>query len=195
MNKLKLKPKIELFWWRICKNALPFNTFLVNRRLSNFPGCPRGCGVDEDNCHLVGNYFKIQNVVSLVNSLGFSIPIFNGFLDCLECLQRLVGKNSLSANILCTAVYLVWKSRCKVVHGDKDDSDNTISTNAISFAVRSNFLNIQPDNWDANQQLLLFPWHPPPPGWIKINVDAALKRNNLAGIGSILEVKTQQAWL
>ncbi|KAI0516092.1 hypothetical protein KFK09_008764 [Dendrobium nobile] len=164
LKKLKLKPKIELFWWRLCKNALMSNTFLVNRRLSNFPSCPRGCGVNEDNCHLVGNYFKIRNVVSLLNSRGFSIPIFNGFLDCLECLQRLVGKNSLSANILCIVVYLVWKSRCK-------------------------------DNWDANQQLLLFPWHPPPPGWIKINVDASLKRDNMAGIGGIARDEKGRFWV
>ncbi|KAI0510890.1 hypothetical protein KFK09_011500 [Dendrobium nobile] len=154
------------------------------KRLSNFPGCPRGCGVDEDNSHLVGNCFKIRNVVSLLNSWGFIIPVFNSFLECLECLQRFVGKNSLSANIFGTSAYLVWKSRCKVVHGNKDDSDNNIASIAISFVVRSNFLNIQPVNWDANQQLLLSPWHPPP-GWIKINVDAALKRNNLAGIGNV----------
>ncbi|PKU85645.1 Putative ribonuclease H protein [Dendrobium catenatum] len=29
-------------------------------------------------------------------------------------------------------------------------------------------------------------WHPPPPGWIKINVDAALKSNNMAGVGGVV---------
>ncbi|XP_028555660.1 uncharacterized protein LOC114580917 [Dendrobium catenatum] len=155
------------------------------KKLSNFPGYPRGCGEDEDNNHLVGGCCKIRKVVSLLNNWGIIVPVFDSFRDCLVSLQRFVGKNSLIANIFCTAAYLVWKSRCKVVHGEKDDSDNSIAANTISFALRSNFLNIQPDNWDANQQLLFSPWHPPPPRWIKINVDAALKRNNLAVIGGV----------
>ncbi|KAI0496466.1 hypothetical protein KFK09_022783 [Dendrobium nobile] len=118
-----------------------------------------------------------------VTALAFEATLDHG--NCLDFLQRVKGMNFLGANLFCTTVYLVWKSRCKLIHGDREDSDNSIAVNAISFDVSSNFLYIQPGFWDANQLGLLSTWHPLPPGWIKINVDAALKRNNMAGIGGV----------
>ncbi|XP_020674415.1 uncharacterized protein LOC110093772 [Dendrobium catenatum] len=185
MKKLKLKPKIELFWWRLCIDAIPSNSFLMKRKINNFSGCPRGCGEDEDSSHLVGKCSKLRKVIALLNSWGFLVPIFNSLDECLEGLQTYVGNNSLSANIFCTTVSLVWRSKCKLVHGKVEDSDNYIAANAISLAVRSNFLNIQTENWDANQLWLFSTWHLPPPGWIKINIDAALMRNHSARIGGV----------
>ncbi|XP_028555084.1 uncharacterized protein LOC110098104 [Dendrobium catenatum] len=79
-----------------------------------------------------------------------------------------------------------WKSRCKFIHDKYEDSDNYIAANAISFAVRSNFIHVQSENWGANQLLLNSTWHPPPTGWIKINIDTALRRNHLAGMGGVI---------
>ncbi|XP_028548456.1 uncharacterized protein LOC110097081 [Dendrobium catenatum] len=88
--------------------------------------------------------------------------------------------------MFCTVIWLVWKSMCKLIHTDKEDSENSIAANAISYAVKSNFSNLQPKIWDANQRLLSSHWYPPPPGWIKINIDGTLKKNNRAGIGGVV---------
>ncbi|PKU66600.1 hypothetical protein MA16_Dca021913 [Dendrobium catenatum] len=64
--------------------------------------------------------------------------------------------------------------------------DGFMVTNAITYASTS-FSYIHPDHWNANQQMLTpYSWHPPPPGWIKINIDAALHCSYNAGIGGIL---------
>ncbi|KAI0499477.1 hypothetical protein KFK09_017681 [Dendrobium nobile] len=109
------------------------------------------------------NFDKLKEVFGdhLIEIIS-SIPIDDSSLtDCMVGLQRLLGKNALVANMFCTVVWLVWKSKCRLVHGDKEDSENYIA------------------------QMLSLHWHPPPPGWIKINVDAAIKKNNVAGIGGV----------
>ncbi|PKU82253.1 Putative ribonuclease H protein [Dendrobium catenatum] len=185
IKKLKLNPKIDLFWWRLYNNALPSNSLFVNRRISFFSGCPRGCEVVEDKDHIGGRCFKIRKVASLLNNWGLHIPVYECLEDCLGGLQKMLGREGLAANLYCTVLWLVWKSRCKLIYTGKEDSDNSIAANAISFAVQSNFLNFQQDNWDAYQLLLSSHWNPPPPGWIKINVDGALMKNNRARIGGV----------
>ncbi|KAI0502609.1 hypothetical protein KFK09_017564 [Dendrobium nobile] len=97
MKKLKLRPKIKLFWWRLYNDGLPSNDFLVRRKLSNFSGCPRGCMEDENEWHIT-----------------------------------------------------------------------------------------VPENWDTNQRELFCSWYPPPIGWIKLNVDASILSNNVAGFGGVI---------
>ncbi|XP_028555486.1 uncharacterized protein LOC110110911 [Dendrobium catenatum] len=61
-----------------------------------------------------------------------------------------------------------------------------ILSNAITHtAVSSN--DPYTDHWGANQLLKLNSsfWHPPLPGWIKVNIDASLLPSNKAGIGGI----------
>ncbi|KAH0460922.1 hypothetical protein IEQ34_008497 [Dendrobium chrysotoxum] len=62
-----------------------------------------------------------------------------------------------------------------------------IAANAVYFASVSSLTYIHLENWDANQlfQLLSASWHPPPPEWIKVNIDASLLRSNRAGIGGV----------
>ncbi|XP_020677838.1 uncharacterized protein LOC110096301 [Dendrobium catenatum] len=43
LQKLKLKKKVEIFWWRLGKSRIPTNRFLKKRRISDNDLCPRGC--------------------------------------------------------------------------------------------------------------------------------------------------------
>ncbi|XP_020702482.1 uncharacterized protein LOC110114071 [Dendrobium catenatum] len=99
----------------------------------------------------------------LLNGWGFQISLFKDFKTCLDGLKR-----------------------CKLVHEGVEDSDITTAANSISLTMMRNFINLSSDNWDVNQRKLSNSWHPPPPGWIKINVDAALKCNNMAGIRGVV---------
>ncbi|KAI0524684.1 hypothetical protein KFK09_004066 [Dendrobium nobile] len=68
MKKLKLRPKVELFWWRLCNDSIPSNDFLFRRKLSSLSGCPRGCEEDENGGHIAGNCAKLHVVISILNS-------------------------------------------------------------------------------------------------------------------------------
>ncbi|PKU59188.1 hypothetical protein MA16_Dca028443 [Dendrobium catenatum] len=63
--------------------------------------------------------------------------------------------------------------------------DGTIVTNAITYASTS-FSYFHSDHWgDNHHELISSSWHPPPPGWIKVNIDDSLQCSNEAGIGGI----------
>ncbi|XP_020700942.1 uncharacterized protein LOC110112896, partial [Dendrobium catenatum] len=186
MKKLKLRPRVELFWWRLYNEAVPSNAFLMKRKLRGIDACPRGCHGEEDCWHIVGNCVKIQNVIKLLNGWGFNIPVFKYFKNCLDELKRYAGYKSFIANLYYTTIFLIWKSRSKLIHEVVEDSNITIAANSISLTPVSNFINLSSYNWDDNQCKLSNSWHPPPPGWIKINVDVALKCNNMAGIGGVV---------
>ncbi|KAL0920015.1 hypothetical protein M5K25_009115 [Dendrobium thyrsiflorum] len=55
------------------------------------------------------------------------------------------------------------------------------------MAVASFQNNLILEFWDANQlcKLSKFSWHPPPPRWVKANVDATVNISNKAGIGVV----------
>ncbi|KAI0513446.1 hypothetical protein KFK09_009467 [Dendrobium nobile] len=70
LQKLKLKKKVEIFWWRLGKAAIPTNLFLKNRRISVDDLCPRGCQIAQNNfgivqiyCNIVYHSWKNRNAV------------------------------------------------------------------------------------------------------------------------------------
>ncbi|XP_028555064.1 uncharacterized protein LOC114580740 [Dendrobium catenatum] len=87
----------------------------------------------------------------------------------------------------CTAVFIAWKNRCKLVHGKSEEYVFFMAANTVSLATISNFIVTHPENWDTNQLKLFSSWCLPPTGWIKINIDASLKSNYLAVIGGIIK--------
>ncbi|KAL0928744.1 hypothetical protein M5K25_000663 [Dendrobium thyrsiflorum] len=82
----------------------------------------------------------------------------------------------------------LWENqdRNNLSHGGRDDSSMVLATNAFCMAVASFNCNLSLENWNANQlQLSNVSWCPPPPRWIKTNVDATISINNKAGIGVV----------
>ncbi|XP_028552631.1 uncharacterized protein LOC114580163 [Dendrobium catenatum] len=63
-----------------------------------------------------------------------------------------------------------------------------IAAFVISFYSSSNQGVYRSDHWDAyrSEWLLSDYWHPPPPEWLKLNLDASLKENYDAGLGGVL---------
>ncbi|XP_020693471.1 uncharacterized protein LOC110107537 [Dendrobium catenatum] len=168
-------------------NAIPSNAMLVSRRIKTVSGCPRrSCNDIEDVNHMVGSCVKTMQVIALLNKWGFQVPVFGNFEECLTVLQRMIGKQNLSANLFCNAIWLVWKSRCKLVNTKREDSVNFIAAEAVSYVTKNNFVYIHQDIWNANRLMLFNHWHPPPLGWIKINFNGSLRRNNSAGVGGVV---------
>ncbi|KAI0508042.1 hypothetical protein KFK09_014176 [Dendrobium nobile] len=63
-----------------------------------------------------------------------------------------------------------------------------LALNYVSFAsIAFKSGKSKPENWGSNQSYrLLDRWYPPPPGWIKLNVDASLLKSYKAGAGGVI---------
>ncbi|XP_020692110.1 uncharacterized protein LOC110106521 [Dendrobium catenatum] len=171
IKEAKLNAIVENFWWRLFNNAIPTFQLLSNRKLQTNNLCPRGCNEPEDMNHVTNRCTKVTEVFNCLNVWGFDIPFF----ETMEYRCKwLIDQNALLLNIYCSSVYLSWKEWNEGVHGKTERTTSFIASEAISFATASTgWKFLCPGRLDVNQQMLLEKiWHPPPPGWIKINLDA-----------------------
>ncbi|XP_028556733.1 uncharacterized protein LOC114581213 [Dendrobium catenatum] len=155
LNKLKLNKKVEMFWWRLGKSAIPINLFLRNRMISSTDTCARGCQVVEIYEHI------------MVNEL-----------------RRLTAQNLGIVKIYCTIIYFSWKNRNDVKHGKAALPCSLVAANALSLAITKSipYLANWGTNLLSEFQNT---WCPPLKDWMKINVDASLLSSGLAGIGGV----------
>ncbi|KAI0509840.1 hypothetical protein KFK09_010437 [Dendrobium nobile] len=146
--------------------------------------CPRGCNSVEDGNHVAAGCGKLKEVLGILNSWGFFIPLMNS-LD--ECCKWLNGKNKWLVNLYYNIVYLSWKARNVWVHDNKISSPSVIASDAVVLAAAlKNSACINSGIGNANQPVwLLNSWHPPPPDWIKVKNNAALFKSYTAGVGGV----------
>ncbi|KAL0917892.1 hypothetical protein M5K25_012995 [Dendrobium thyrsiflorum] len=187
VQKLDLSPRVACFWWRILKDALPTTDFLMNRRLLNYNCCPRGCEAIEKWDHITTSCYKLLQAIETVKKRGLIIPVFDSFTECCSQLKRIAKVKPFMAKLYCSLVFYSWKSRNSVVHDGQELGSCFIASTAVSLASILTKLNPFSGHWGAFQrQLSTSSWHPPPPGWIKVNVDATIRRSNVAGVGGVI---------
>ncbi|XP_028549415.1 uncharacterized protein LOC114579344 [Dendrobium catenatum] len=189
IKKIKLIPRIENFWWRIYHGAVPTFEFLLKRRLTYTDIYPRGCIETENINHLIAACPKLRNIIHIINEWGFNIPAFQSLQDRCSWMEGNVGIKLLVAKIYCNIVYLNWKSRGKYVYDGKEDSNSFIAAQAIALASFARRVYPHSGNWGANQPHMLFlnNWHPPPPGWPKLNVDVSLYQSYEATVRRVFK--------
>ncbi|KAI0515950.1 hypothetical protein KFK09_008621 [Dendrobium nobile] len=184
LDKIKLIPRVRLFWWRLLNEVIPTNKFLCYRRLQEFDNCPRGCGITENTEHIISGCGNLIKTVEVLNSWGFGIPRFSSLENCLNWLKI---QNSWMKSLYCNMVFHSWKSRNLWVHERKSLSPLYIASNAICFTAVSksslwSFSGIE----GINQPSRLFNnWYPPPPDWINVNIDASVHNSYKAGLGGV----------
>ncbi|KAI0499520.1 hypothetical protein KFK09_017724 [Dendrobium nobile] len=187
--KLKLNARLEVFLWRLFSDALPTAEFLYRRKLADNSLCPMGCEVLEDCNHIATCCCKLRKVLDVLRGWGFQIPIYNGWFECLADLKQHRNGNLMLVKLYFTVIWFVWSHRNKVKHGMPEDSNVFITISILNFISQGHSLTFQSGNCFVNQSygLSFHKWQPPPPGWIKINVDASLRGNYEAGIGGIVK--------
>ncbi|KAL0912933.1 hypothetical protein M5K25_016355 [Dendrobium thyrsiflorum] len=190
IKKLKLNPRVENFWWRLFHNAIPKFQFLMHRKLRYNNSCPRVCMEIEDFEHVVVGCSKLTQVIQTLNLWGFDIPVFQSFNECIVWLEWNASKHSFLGKIYYTVVFMTWKSRSKGVHGGNEDTTLFIASKTVSVASITSSIscgNLNSGLWGVNPPLTLVKnsWHPPPPEWIKVNVDVCLLPTYKASIGGV----------
>ncbi|PKU74895.1 Putative ribonuclease H protein [Dendrobium catenatum] len=185
LKGIKLSSKVENFWWRIIHNAIPTNNFLHSRRMLVDDKCPWGCVQVEDIYHIISKCGKLNEAIHILKKWGFDIPEFSSLENCFKWLHK---KGSWMRSLYCNLVYQSWRAKNGLVHEGKRSSSWLIATDAVSYASLSRFMiNSCLGIGDDNQPVRLFNvfWRPPPPNWIKVNVDASLFSSYKAGIGGV----------
>ncbi|KAL0927659.1 hypothetical protein M5K25_001855 [Dendrobium thyrsiflorum] len=186
IRKLDLSPQVACFWRRLLIEALPTTDFLMRRRLLTFNSCLRGCMVVEDRDHITTSCAKLMQVITRLSRWGLIIPMYSSFVDCFHQLKNLSNVNPFIAKLYCSVVFYSWRSRNKVVHEGHELNVDFIASEAVSLASIQSKFNPLSGNWGAFQhELSLSVWHPPPPEWVKVNVDAIILRSNEAGVGGV----------
>ncbi|XP_020685352.1 uncharacterized protein LOC110101664 [Dendrobium catenatum] len=181
--KLKLKPRMALFWWRLSRFAIPTNEFLKYRKLSISDHCAYGCPAIENCDHILIHCKSLSEILCKLRSWGIIIPRFSSLTNCFQHLKILSSTSLDTVKLYRTAVYYSWNCRNDKKHCNPAIPVPVIDANVL-FTATSKFPLLV--NWDANLlREFVTSWHPPPLDWIKINVDSSLLDSNLASIGGV----------
>lgn len=185
IKKLQLHPREQLFWWRIFRDALPTNTWLFHRHISDSDNCIWGCNDKEDIQHIISNCLCLRSVRSFLQKWGFSIPLFQHMEDLTNAISATDRHHISPIRAYCYAVYQCWRARNAKKHNKPYGTPATMAAYILEVLTNKPTFQLQ-EQWDNHQPNRLYSslhWHPPPPGWLKANVDGTLLQSHTAGIG------------
>ncbi|XP_020691196.1 uncharacterized protein LOC110105868 [Dendrobium catenatum] len=188
IRKFKLHPRENMFWWRLLRDAIPTNVWLLRRNLEDCSRCPWGCNEDENRDHCTVSCRFLKSILMQLDRWGYTMPAATSFDDMLRILEELAGCNPGLGKIYCSAVYHAWRARNDKKHGRSWGSPAVVAATILGAIPKTHLMPfVEP--WHTNQPLRLSDpllWCVPPPNWLKFNFDASLLSSNLAGLGLVV---------
>ncbi|PKU69671.1 Rhodanese-like domain-containing protein 14, chloroplastic [Dendrobium catenatum] len=157
VQNLKMNKKVEIFWWRLGKSAIPTNMFLMNRKISDNALCARGCQVNETYEHIMVHCKYLIEIIMKLREWGIFIPVFRSLDCCLRELKKISTQNSGIVRVYCSIVYYSWKNRNDIKHGKSALPCSTVAANALFLAVSKSSPYLS--SWGTNL-LLIKEWTP-----------------------------------
>ncbi|KAH9759717.1 putative reverse transcriptase/RNA-dependent DNA polymerase [Citrus sinensis] len=184
---MEIPEKIKIFMWRAAQNMLPTAYNLWKRKAIKEPMCGRCSKEKEDGFHaLIG--CKYANKVWKLTDFHQNMKML-AQQDLLSTLQEM-GKieSRKDMELIIATCWSIWSSRNLFIFKGKEE-DAQISVGRAAAVVES-YRRIKipatqtvSQNQSNNQQT----WLPPPNGWYKVNVDAAIRPSNqTAGLGVVI---------
>ncbi|KAH9695348.1 putative reverse transcriptase/RNA-dependent DNA polymerase [Citrus sinensis] len=183
----ELPEKIKIFMWRAVKNLLPTTSNLWRRKIVGSPICRR-CGVKNEDvihalldCKVAKKVWRNAGCAEEIEKL-----VQQDLMAVLVEIQRKKGKKELE--LIVVLCWTIWYSRNLFIFENKrEDSQLSI---ARAEANLDSFRRIKKPSskiLEKQQRNRKQVWNPPPCGWFKINVDAAVNvKDQIAGLGVII---------
>ncbi|KAL5805331.1 hypothetical protein ACOSQ3_032131 [Xanthoceras sorbifolium] len=184
---LNIPPKIKIFIWRVCHNAIPSLCNLCSRKIVVDPCCSR-CGDDpESSAHAL---FWCSSVRPIWESTIFwAVLNLQRHISCFDLiLWVFVRAKRAEFEEFCMILWGVWSDRNTVIHSKSP----RVSADLVSWSLSllREFQGTQRVFGSPPQpprQPCSSPWSPPPAGSLKLNTDAAVKPGfSVMGSGAVV---------
>jgi hypothetical protein len=182
--KLKIPPKIRIFWWRVVHNFLPTKMELHRRHVEPEATCYTCGAATESLFHIVFECPVARMFWDEVKKLtGIKIPKLH---QATWVKDLLTGDHCSvsSAELIICGVWSLWTGRNARKHG-KVEWRSAAAARHIS-SMLEDFIGSGTDT-SSRQEVTRVRWSGPPPGWMKVNTDAAFSLSNSTGsTGAVL---------
>ena len=178
---LNIPPKVRIFAWKMCMNALPTYVNLQKRGVNICDFCP-ACGMEpESNAHV---FIKCEVAKRVWRCwLDCPIDLLNINVDIVDIALE-VMKYGTPSDLECffLVAWAIWQNRNTIVHEFTCQFPKQIWNFAanFNFQLKSSLLDC-PQNLSQSEGK----WLAPSPGVFKINVDGATyedSRNSSVGV-------------
>ncbi|KAK0603295.1 hypothetical protein LWI29_003462 [Acer saccharum] len=180
-------PKIKIFVWRACLNALPSLANLGVRNVVREIFCPK-CGILPETVEHVLFWCKKAKQIWENTAFGELISSFHGLstLDVLGGVFSIVTQHEFS--YICVLIWCIWGNRNIEFH--KGNSKTATDTVEWAHCFLSEFQGTH-QALSPNESIIAAPpkidWVPPPLGALKLNTDVAIRDGfPFIGLGAVI---------
>ncbi|KAM6593255.1 hypothetical protein CsatA_000958 [Cannabis sativa] len=198
---LKLPQKIKIFMWRVYNDAIPVATALVKRKIIT----DSTCSICQQAWETIGHaLFGCKYARSVWRFSNFTLDWNNTMTmrkgDYLIHLAAIYSKMEMEH--LCCILWAIWTERNRVIHGHKAKPSKDLANFASNYwqnyqsaqlkygstAAATNRTHAPAaSSLQSSPSAHPVPWTPPPPGTLKLNVDAAVNTSRkITGIGALV---------
>lgn len=173
--KMPVLPKVRNFWWRVIKRFIPCLSVLHQRHIEPREFCLE-CGREETIVHALFECIWAKRFWKEIKILArVKIPQLMPSWSIDILFEDFIPKSE-AAIIMCGA-WSVWSSRNARKHGEKGYSVISSVRWTLDVAIDLSISGKQ----KKQQEKSLMHWSKPPPGVMKVNVDASFIQENHTG--------------
>ena len=186
--KLKIPPKIRIFWWRSIHNYLPSKQELKRRHVTQEDFC-EVCGMQGESiyhiafdCTIAKRFWQATKEIT-----GVKLPELRTSMWAKDLLAGDCCSDTDAAMIIC-GVWSLWSGRNARRHG-RDRWDPNAAVRHVA-AMLEDMMCLETTSMLAPPRQRIM-WKKPPLGWMKVNIDAAFVSATGDGAGGAVVRNSQ----
>ncbi|KAL5735902.1 hypothetical protein ACOSQ2_030690 [Xanthoceras sorbifolium] len=184
---LNIPPKIKIFIWRVCHNAIPSLCNLCSRKIVVDPCCSRCGDAPESSAHALFWCSSVHPIWEF--TVFWDVLNLQRHISCFDLiLWVFVRAKRAEFEEFCMILWGVWSERNAVFHSKSP----RVSADLVSWSLSllRKFQSTQKVFGSPSQPPRLpcsASWSPPPAGSLKLNTDAAVKPGlSVMGSGAVV---------
>ena len=182
--QMQVPPKIKIFLWRACRNALPTKQALMRRKIIEDPMCEICKQTVEEPIHALWSCPKLDEVWSNQGIWGFRCEV--GFTSVKELPLWMVEEGK-SLELLAFTAWSVWNQRNKArlnlqaISLHQVTAQSRVKLEQYRADLHVSEVQVGRNSSGGNS------WGAPPVGFMKVNFDGAISGvSRLSGVGVVI---------